>query len=321
MFEHYMFGIMQANPGRRKSSELSPREVAAAGEQCAQSQCPPPPLSARPRDDSKSAPDSVESLAQELSRQNLQLDRANLEQLQLQLSSPSLSPRPPYMSSIPLCPELEIDDEPPPRLDSRSRRQALPALSLTMPPCPMDLDQRPVAPDMKRLSRQRSSQFNNDPNNSRTIQTLVEDMIASGSQCNVHRASQPPLTPTSPNTLGPGDGVKVDVDCMHLQVDDAYANGLTLDAEKEEALLMKTMMSLRRAGAPSGVRKIGLLQYRASADAAFNCVNVVRSRPRMRKRGRTHRGSKAYSIISSAFSSPVIPPSITDEMRIPLGQL
>jgi len=319
MFEHYTFG-MQAKPMRRKDRELSPSDMATAGDH---SQCPSPPLSASRRD-SNSAPNSIDSLAQELSKQNLQLDRANLERLQLQLSSPSLSPRIPCMSPIPPCPEVELDDEPPPHTDSRRRCQAVPALLL---PVLMELDQRTPAPDKKRLSRQRSSQFNNNPNNSTKIQTLVEDMIASGSQCNVHRVSPPPLTPTSAKRLGPifepDDGMKFDAGCAELQVDDAYVNGpaSSSDTEREESLLIETMMSLRRAGAPGGVRKLGLLQYRAATDAALSCANVVRSRPRMRKRNKMHRGSKASSIVSSSFSSPVIPPCLTDESRVTLPQL
>lgn len=331
MFEHYTFG-MQAKPLRRRSRELSPREAAAAaGEQCEHSQWPSPPLSAtavspstRTRRDSKPAPDSIDSLAQELSRQNLQLDRANLEQLQFQLSSPSVSPSIPCMSPIPPCQELEIDDEPRPRLDSRRGRH-VPAAIPTLSPSPMDVDQAPAVADTKRLTRQRSSQFHNNPNNSQAIQTLVEGMIETRSQCNVHRASPPLLTPTSAKRLGPilepDDEAKLDVDCMDLQVDEAYANGPTSDTEKEDMLLMETVMSLRRAAAPAGIRKTGFLQYRASADAALSCANVVRSRPRMRKRSRLPRGSKASSIVSSAFSSPTIPPSLADETPIPHRQL
>jgi len=190
----------------------------------------------------------------------------------------------------------------------------------------MDVDRTSLAPDAKRLVRQRSSQFNNNPNNSRTIQDLVQGMIASGSQCNVHRPSQRPPTPTSANRLGPilepDDEINLEVG-MDLQVDDAYLNGPTSDTEKEEQLLIETMMSLRRAGAPAGVRKLGgTLQYRASAEAALNCANVVRSRPRMRKRGKMHRrGSKASSIVSSAFSSPVIPPSLPDDLHVPFRRV
>ncbi|KAB5554787.1 hypothetical protein GE09DRAFT_140157 [Coniochaeta sp. 2T2.1] len=332
MFEHYTFG-MQARPMRQGSRELSPREVAGTSAQCGeQSQCPSPPLSAtavslpssRTRNDSSSAPDSIDRLAQELSRQNLQLDRANLEQLQLQLSSPSLSPQMPCRSPMPPCPELEADhDEPQLYLHNRRRLHNAPTL---LPPSAMDIDGRPVMPDAKRLSRQRSSQFHNNPNNTRTIQDMVEGMIASGSQCNVHRTSPPPLTPTSAKRLGPilepDEDMKLDVS-LELQVDDAYLHGPTSDTEKEEAFLIETMMSLRRAGAPAGVRKVGSLQYRASAEAALSCANVVRSRPRMRKRNRMHRrSSKGSSIVSSAFSSPIIPPSLSEESSLmPFRQL
>jgi hypothetical protein len=265
---------------------------------------------------------SVDSLAQELSKQNLRLDRANLAQLQLQLSLPSGSPPLPCISPIPPCPDLEIDDEPTSYPETRRRDLSSAAVLL---PESMQLDPSLVAQDTKRLRRQRSSQYNNNPNNARTIQAMVEDMISSGSQCNV-RPSPPPLTPTSATMLGPilepDNGMKFDVDCLGLQVDDSYVNGLTPDVEKDERSLIETMMSLRRAGAPGGVRKMGVLQYRASADAALSCANVVRSRPRMRRRhGPHHRSSKASSAISSAISSPVVPPSLDDGSRITFGEL
>lgn len=174
---------------------------------------------------------------------------------------------------------------------------------------------------MKRLARQRSSHFNNNPDNTRTIQTLVEDMIASGSQCNVRGASASPLTPTWARTGGgpllePDDEVHFDARCMDLEVDEAFASGRTSDTEREETFLMETVLSLRRAAAPAGVRKVGSLQYRASADAAMSCANVVRNRPRMRKRGnagKRRRESKASAIVTSPFSSPVVPPSLPDE--------
>ena len=313
----------------RSSRQLSPREVAGTNEQCGgQSQCPSPPLSAtavsplssRTRHDSRSAQDSIDRLAQEMSKQTLQLDRANLEQLQMQLSSPSISPQMPCRSPIPPCPELIADnDEPQLYSDSRRRRHNAPTL---LPRSAMDIDGRPVAPDAKRLSRQRSTQFHNNPNNTRAIQNLVEGMIASGSQCNVHRTSPPPLTPTSAERLlpilEPDDEMTIDVG-LELQVDDAYLHGPTSATEKEEAFLIETMMSLRRAGAPAGVRKVGTLQYRASAEAALNCTNVVKNRPRMRKRNRLHcRSSKA----SSTVSSRIIPPSLSDESSLmPFRQL
>lgn len=274
---------------------------------------------------SRSAPDSIDSLAQELSRQNLQLDRANLERLQQQLSSPSLSPRLPCgMSATPPRPDFEVDDQPPPGLDSRRGRQVVPLSLTTSFPDAMELDQEPAAPDTKRLSRQRSCQFNNNPDNARSIQTLVEGMIASGSQCNVRPAPATPLTPLFPRGRVPflqaDDGVKFDASCLDLQVDEAFVSWRTPDTEREEMLLIESVVSLRRAGAPGGVRKAGVLQYRASDDAAMSCANLVRSRPRMRKRGkRRRRDSQASSAIATEpFSSPVVPPSLPDVGASPL---
>jgi hypothetical protein len=41
----------------------------------------------------------------------------------------------------------------------------------------------------------------------------------------------------------------------------------------------------------------------------------------MRRRKRTHRGSMGSSMVSSAFSSPIIPPSLADEPLVPFRQL
>ena len=294
----------------RSIRETSPRDVSGTRIQTEQQQCPSPPLSATTaspastRSDLKSLPDTIERLALELSRSNLQLDRANLEQLQAQLSSPALSPQVPCMSPTPPCPDLEMDDEP----------QLFPTS-----PVEVYVDKTPFVTDMKRLRRQESSHYNNDPNNSRSIQTLVQGMIESGTQCNVHhRASPPAITPTSPTRLD--TILEPDAD-MALEVDEAYVNASTSDAEREEVLLLETMVSLRRAGAPAGIRKMGLLHYRASADAALNCANVVRSRPRMRRRHKLQQGGEASSIVSSAFSSPVIPPSLPDDSVLPFRRV
>lgn len=270
--------------------------------------------------------DSIDSLAQVLSKQNLRLDEVQPVRRQSRLSSPSLSPQIPSMDmfSMGLLPALEVDDDPQPSQGCLRTLGRFPSLNSTLVQAPtaMEVEERPTVPNNLRLRRQQSSHFNNNPSNSRTIQDLVEGMIATGSQCNVHRVSPPPLTPTPATTrlapiIEPDVNHVVDVDCMELEVDEAYLSGAKPEEDKEELSLLENMLSLRRAGTPGGIRKLGLLQYRGSADAALRCANVVRSRPRMRKRRKTGPySSRGSSVVSSSFSSPVIPPSLPDDFSM-----
>ncbi|KAK1771062.1 hypothetical protein QBC33DRAFT_526707 [Phialemonium atrogriseum] len=165
--------------------------------------------------------------------------------------------------------------------------------------------------------RQQSTHFNTDPNNptsSRTPQTVVEGMISSGSQCNVRSGPLP--TPTSAMWLDPiiepDDNLNFDPPCVDLEVDEAYCAGNLPDGD--EMAWIESVMSLRRASTPGGIRKNRYLPYRPSADAGMRCANVVRNRPRMRRRKKLGPNSKASSAISSPISSPVIPPSLPDEL-------
>lgn len=334
MFEHYTFGTRARPTGSQNEQEhLVPPESTghvARGEQ--QNQCPSPPLSATSRlpsmdstSDSKPTPEnSVDSLAQVLSEQNLRLDDDHrFVRRQSQLSSPSISPQLPAMSMSPthICPDLQIDDEPQPGYGDLHSLRHFPTsrASLTRR---FEADERLTLSNNMRLRRQHSSHFNNNPSNLRTIYDLVEGMIATGEQCNVRTAAPPaPSTPSSAtdNTttrLAPileprlSSRMDLDADFVQLEVDEAYLTGGQPQDDKEELSLLEKALSLRRAGTPGGIRKLGPLQYRGSADTALRCANVVRSRPRMRKRKKTGAfSSRGSSVVSSSFPSPVIPPS------------
>ncbi|RKU49714.1 hypothetical protein DL546_009876 [Coniochaeta pulveracea] len=236
------------------------------------------------------------------------------------------------MTTTPIrpCLGLEVDDDP------GFNQSCLPSTYdhplLAQSACDMDVDDKASIPTDRhrtnlRLRRQQSSQFNNNPSNCRTIQDLVEGMIATGSQCNVQQAlTVAALTPSPPLTrleavIEPQRVCDNDPGFRELEVDEAYLPGAPpVDQEKEELCLIENMLSLRRAGGPVGIRKMGPLQYRGSADSAFRCANVVRSRPRMRKRkthGNSKTGSGRSSVVSSSISSPVIPPSLPDDLSMP----
>lgn len=275
---------------------------------------------------------SIDSLAHVLSKQTLQLDDGiRIERHLPRIASPSLSPELLTMStsSTRPCLGLEVDDHP------RPSQGCLPSTyddALLDPPgCDREMDDKAPVPTVQqrnnfRLGRQQSSQFNNNPSNCRTIQDLVEGMIATGSQCNVQQAFVAQPTPTSATTrlgavIEPRSICGDDLDIRELEVDEAYLPGAPpVDKEKEELSLIESMLSLRKAGAPVGIRKMGSLQYRGSADTALRCANVVKSRPRMRKR-KTHGtfkpGSGRSSAVSSSFSSAAMPPSLPDDLSMP----
>ncbi|KAK3309070.1 uncharacterized protein B0T15DRAFT_128702 [Chaetomium strumarium] len=171
--------------------------------------------------------------------------------------------------------------------------------------------------DAKR-SRWRPSSQPRDSSSTRPLNRRLEDMISTGTQCNVRGQLRPIPTPSRPTSrwvCPPEPGpIEPDPDCAmpgpDLEVDDAEGDGLS--AAPEDLLAMiEGGISLRDASGPGGIRKhmVGgiALQYRLSADAALRCRNVVRNRPRMRKRHKTRHGSSAASsAVTSALNSPVM---------------
>lgn len=120
-----------------------------------------------------------------------------------------------------------------------------------------------------------------------------------------------------PDTL---PGVTHGVVCA-LEADPAYAHGSSEPTLDDEAGLLEHFRAMRRSMLPGGaVRRTvsGVpLRYRLSADVALGCQNVVRSRPRMRKRPTDNwqKRSRTESFVSnssaapSAAASPAVQPS------------
>ncbi|KAK4236428.1 hypothetical protein C8A03DRAFT_16934 [Achaetomium macrosporum] len=174
-----------------------------------------------------------------------------------------------------------------------------------------------LLPDVKRSGRQPSSQLRGS-SSTRPLDRRLEDMISSGTQCNVRsklRSIPTPSRPTPRWAHPPEPGpIEADPDCAmpgpDLEVDDADGEGLS-EAPGDLLAMAEGGVSLRYASGPGGIRKhmVGgiALQYRLSADAALRCRNVVRNRPRMRKRHKTRHGSSAASsAVTSAVNSPVM---------------
>jgi hypothetical protein len=177
---------------------------------------------------------------------------------------------------------------------------------------PIEIDEAYAEPpedrrllDVKRPRRQPSGQL-------RPGDRRVEEMIANGEQCTVR--GEPPPTPsaslapprTRPIAATPAF-IEPDPDCAmptELEFDaDGGISELPRDYEGSHT-------PLRYTTGPGGIRKYNVggvaLRYRLSADAALRCANVVRSRPRMRKRTKTRHGSGASSAITSAVTSPAM---------------
>lgn len=234
-----------------------------------------------------------------LSGQNLKLNGRGREPLQLDAPGTIQS----WWSGLHIEDRPHVEDE----------------LMLSSPPpdpgSPIEVDQpSPPAPESTSWGRQRCS--------TAVIGSRLENMIASETQCTVYSGPRPAASSLSPTRLAPILEPRASPP-LGLEVDDAYTNG-TADIEEEERAFNESLLSLRRAGHPDGIRKhVGMngagypLRFRLSADAALSCQNVVRSRPRMRRRDKRRPESVASSGVTSIMSSPRIPPSIPSPLLSP----
>jgi len=165
--------------------------------------------------------------------------------------------------------DLEIDDE---EMESPSERIAETA---SLPPTPILSSTRTVT--CRRLQRQLNVQLQTCSSHIRDINTLVEDMIVSNSQCTLRKATSRTHLLSPPPSRGRDVVEMLVVDTSEYDDEGFY--------EDEGFAEEETEMSLRRASTPSGIRKYNGVRYGRSADI----VNIggklkVRSFPRMRKR-------------------------------------
>ncbi|KAK3370202.1 hypothetical protein B0H63DRAFT_310587 [Podospora didyma] len=262
------------------------------------------------------SPPTVDNLVHKLSRQNLRFDSLGLP---LPQSSPAISDKPDDPDILPTIQPwtgLEVDDELPVRPSTPTHRlsDTIPPLTLLDHGSPIEVDELAgPSPDIRPTNWQATKELYSNSVSAR-VNARLASMISTGTQCNVRSAPQP--GPTLPTRLTTSSVVEERIPSWDLEVDEAYANG-TADVDEEERVFTESIMSLRRAAGPGGIRKnmvAGIpLRYRLSTEAALRCPNVVRSRPRMRRRdkdSRSRRDSVASSGITSAMSSPIIPPSI-----------
>ncbi|KAK4104330.1 hypothetical protein N658DRAFT_412018, partial [Parathielavia hyrcaniae] len=287
---------------------------------------------------------TVERLAHKLSEQKLQLGPPGHDQLRRQ-------PTPPFSTSIPglTAPKMRsfhrwADSQ----ASGQPRHHFLDALSddhtaswlptsLHNSGEPIEVDEeyqeKPSGDDRRLLDvrrpRRQPSGHLGASSGTRPVDPRLETMIASGTQCNVHSEPRPTSKPPRPTTSNATIAalpafIEPDPDCampaLEVDLDDADVGGVSgLPAD-----LADEAISLRHASGPGGIRKYAVegfaLRYRLSADVALRCPNVVRSRPRMRRRhkkaGENGESSAATSAVSSpamsSAGSPCLPP-----MRLP----
>lgn len=130
--------------------------------------------------------------------------------------------------------------------------------------------------DVRRLRRQPSSRCLKEAAAIGALQTRVEEMISTSTQCNVYT---PPLAPVVHIAADENNDMNHGVVANTLEVDE----NLGEDDESELALIDR-LLQLRRASGTLGIRKSGFPLYRSSTDTALRCQNLVRNKPRMRRR-------------------------------------
>ncbi|KAK4190627.1 hypothetical protein QBC35DRAFT_377482 [Podospora australis] len=278
--------------------------------------------------ESPPARSTIDRLARKLSKQNLQLGSRFSGQSQGQqlgalpplppLSIPSLTPiMPERVVTSSSFPVLEVDDQPEEPVSAGPSSSSLPKVE----------DKRL---EFRRLRRQTSAPLRSaTPSNLRAIDARLSAMIANESQCIVR--SEPVSTPSASTSATATFSepqppvIEADPDCSMpnwdtLEVDDDNTEGC-------ESLPSDGSLPQRCQYVPGGIRKYSVggvaLRYRLSVDAALRCQNVVKNRPRMRRRDKdksrhgSARSSAMTSAVTSAVHSPVIPPVTLSSSAFP----
>lgn len=273
---------------------------------------------------------TVERLAHKLSRHNLeQLNRASHGQLPMQEAALPL-PSPPILLDPQQLAAPEVNNQP---------QRHFPAAPPWLPVFAQDVgeaieidegyleESEDVKLEVTLPQRQAPSQPRGPPIHIRALDRL-EDMIESGTQCNVRAEPRPRTRPSRPVPWSmpiPSPAfLEPDPDCTlpnyDPEMDDAYDEETTRLAREGIARAMGGLS--RHARGPGGIRKFSVggiaLEYSTSADAALRCKNAVRSRPRMRKRNKTRHEDAVSSAVTAAAAaapimsapalSPVLPP-------------
>jgi hypothetical protein len=139
----------------------------------------------------------------------------------------------------------------------------------------------------RRLQRQLNVQLQASSTHMRDLDTLLEDMIVTNSQCTLHQSTSRPYLSSPPPSIAGTEELVVDTTEFQPQRNNFDEDeGFSEIADEDWGL--EEEMTLRRASTPSGIRKYGLIRWRGSADcvAPVNSAGrtKIRSMPRMRRR-------------------------------------
>ncbi|TAQ83989.1 hypothetical protein B7494_g7685 [Chlorociboria aeruginascens] len=250
MFEHFTFGA-QAQTRLEEDVSASPTDTSFS------SPLEPAPTSGFGDFSHNKSQSGISEIVHRLSQQNLRQAEQDIPVASWECSVPS----PPREQDEEMAIVTRISDY-----------QSVPSTPILSSP-------RSSNVACRRLQRQLNAQLHNCNSHVRDINTLVEEMIATNSQCTLHSSTQdlslPPVT-----SWQLGMGIKVDTRIFaerHITPEEDEGFG------EPEEWSVEDEMTLRRASAPTGIKKLNTFRWRTSAD----CVTTrekVRSVPRMRKR-------------------------------------
>ncbi|RDW82980.1 hypothetical protein BP5796_04471 [Coleophoma crateriformis] len=251
MFEHFTFGALAQTPSSLlQGAEPSPRDTSL-------------PLSPTyfecPAEEATPLPAGISDLVKTFDNQNLTPEN--------------------YFHSLP-SPPMEIDDSP-------DHDEGMCLAEFNIQPAPSTSSLRSISAkaraqtiQYRRLQRQLNVQLQSCTEHVRDINILVDQMVASETQCRVSSRPYKPAPIQPQNTTTPF--IEVDLAGLNHDVveevdeDEGFVDG---DYPDED------IFSIRRAHAPSGIRKHGFVKWKSSVESV-GC-NRVYSVPRMRKRNPT----------------------------------
>ncbi|KAH6712739.1 hypothetical protein BKA61DRAFT_484033 [Leptodontidium sp. MPI-SDFR-AT-0119] len=260
MFEHFTFGA------QAQTSYLEPEDISASPTDCSFPLTSPPPTSYFPPTGPKPP---MHDIADKFSQQTLYPDEAPHRSIW----SDSL-PSPDFSDN-----NTSIDDESTPEEITNTNTVAC-----------------------RRLQRQLNVQLQSCNTHIKGISTLVEDMLTTNTQCRLHKTPSRPYFSTPPPRLIPSSKAELEaelaiesppsVDFSNREISPDEDEGFSEMDDPFGLLAFEEEMSLRRASAPSGIRKYNLGRWRksneciGSGNGGLTAVarTKVRSVPRMRRR-------------------------------------
>lgn len=139
-----------------------------------------------------------------------------------------------------------------------------------------------------RLRRVNSYKFYNTIQSTQAIQKLVEDKICTTIKCNV-------LDLPMSASADAYHGTEMEVDPTSTQA----ADDLRDDAQFGKSLI-EQLTEARHGSGILAMRRAGLPLYRSSTETALRCQNLVRNKPRMRKRTKLRDRPKQPAISAAA---------------------